>query len=97
MVNAGESRIAGRPQFGGRSENGGWTQALHREVNGMDVSKIISELRFERAEVDRAIASLERLGGMRKLGRPPKWRSEIGAPKPIAAENAVDGKAPKTQ
>jgi hypothetical protein len=42
---------------------------------GMNLPKVISDLRAELADVERAIESLERLtGGSRKRGRPPKWR-----------------------
>jgi hypothetical protein len=41
----------------------------------MNLPKIISDLRAELADVERAIESLERLtAGARKRGRPPKWR-----------------------
>ena len=45
----------------------------------MDVSKILSELRDERAQIEEAILSLERLarGRGRRRGRPPAWMSEI--------------------
>jgi hypothetical protein len=41
----------------------------------MNLPKVISDLRAELADVERAIESLERLeGSPRKRGRPPKWR-----------------------
>jgi hypothetical protein len=41
----------------------------------MNLPKVISDLRAELADVERAIESLERLtAGPRKRGRPPKWR-----------------------
>jgi len=45
----------------------------------MDVSKILSELRAEREQIEEAILSLERLarGRGRRRGRPPSWMSEI--------------------
>ena len=45
----------------------------------MDVSKILSELRGERGQIEEAILSLERLarGRGRRRGRPPAWMSEI--------------------
>ena len=44
----------------------------------MDVSKILAELRQERAQLEEAILSLERLaaGRGRRRGRPPSWMSE---------------------
>jgi hypothetical protein len=45
----------------------------------MDVSKILSELKGEREQIEEAILSLERLarGRGRRRGRPPAWMSEI--------------------
>jgi hypothetical protein len=45
----------------------------------MDVSKILTELREERSQIEEAILSLERLarGRVRRRGRPPAWMSEI--------------------
>lgn len=47
----------------------------------MDVSKILTELRDERQQIEEAIISLERLarGRGRRRGRPPAWMSEITA------------------
>ena len=44
----------------------------------MDVNKILSELREERANINDAIANLERLarGPGKRRGRPPKWLTE---------------------
>jgi hypothetical protein len=44
----------------------------------MDVAKILSELRQERAQLEEAIMSLERLvsGRGRRRGRPPAWMAE---------------------
>ncbi len=49
----------------------------------MDVSKILSELREERRQIEEAILSLERLaqGRGRRRGRPPAWMSQVNAPK----------------
>lgn len=49
----------------------------------MDVTKILTELREERAQIEEAILSLERLarGRGKRRGRPPAWMSEIQAPK----------------
>ena len=45
----------------------------------MDVSRILSELRQEREQIEEAILSLERLarGRGRRRGRPPAWMSQI--------------------
>ena len=47
----------------------------------MDVSKILTELREERQQIEEAIISLERLarGRGRRRGRPPAWISEMNA------------------
>jgi len=47
----------------------------------MDVSKILTELRAEREQIEEAILSLERLarGRGRRRGRPPAWMSQITA------------------
>jgi hypothetical protein len=46
----------------------------------MDILKILTELRAERARIDDAIASLERLSPFRtpRRGRPPAWSSLSG-------------------
>jgi hypothetical protein len=46
----------------------------------MDVSKILTELREERQQIEEAIVSLERLvrGRGKRRGRPPAWLSEGG-------------------
>jgi hypothetical protein len=46
----------------------------------MDISKTIAELREERARIDDAIASLEKLSARRapRRGRPPAWSSLSG-------------------
>ena len=45
----------------------------------MDVTKILTELRQEREQIEEAIMSLERLarGRGRRRGRPPSWMAEI--------------------
>lgn len=45
----------------------------------MDVSKILTELRSEREQIEEAILSLERLarGRGRRRGRPPAWMAEL--------------------
>ena len=49
----------------------------------MDVSKILAELQAERAQIEEAIVSLEKLARGRgtRRGRPPAWMSEGEAPK----------------
>jgi hypothetical protein len=44
----------------------------------MDVTKILADLRQERAQIEEAILSLERLAAGRgaRRGRPPAWMSE---------------------
>ena len=44
----------------------------------MDVTKILSDLRQEREQLEEAILSLERLaaGRGKRRGRPPAWMSE---------------------
>jgi hypothetical protein len=45
----------------------------------MDVTKILTELRQEREQIEEAILSLERLarGRGRRRGRPPAWMAEL--------------------
>ena len=45
----------------------------------MDVSKILTELRQEREQIEEAIMSLERLARARgrRRGRPPAWMSDM--------------------
>ncbi len=54
----------------------------------MDVTKIITELRKEREQIEEAIISLERLarGGGARRGRPPAW---------LTAAKKVSRPAPK--
>lgn len=60
----------------------------HREgMKTVDVTRILAELRAERAQLEEAILSLERLarGRGKRRGRPPAWLSpEISAPVPEA-------------
>ena len=50
----------------------------------MDVSRILGELRAERAQIEEAILSLERLarGRGKRRGRPPAWLTTAEAPPP---------------
>ncbi len=45
----------------------------------MDVSKILTELKEERTQIEEAILSLERLARTRvpRRGRPPAWMAEM--------------------
>jgi hypothetical protein len=45
----------------------------------MDITKMLAELRQERAQLEEAIVTLERLaqGRGRRRGRPPAWMSEL--------------------
>jgi len=45
----------------------------------MDITKMLAELRAERAQVEEAIIVLERLGlgRGRRRGRPPAWMAQI--------------------
>jgi hypothetical protein len=49
----------------------------------MDVSKILAELQAERAQIEEAILSLEKLarGRSKRRGRPPQWLAESEGPK----------------
>jgi len=57
----------------------------------MDVTKILSELRQEREQIEEAIMSLERLarGRGRRRGRPPAWMSELDKKRgrPLGSKN----------
>lgn len=61
----------------------------------MDVTKILSELKSERVQIEEAIVSLERLarGRGRRRGRPPLWMADVTAPKrrgrPPGSKNKV--------
>ena len=56
----------------------------------MDVTKILSELRVEREQIEEAILSLERLATSRgrRRGRPPKWMAEAKKRKRVQANRA---------
>ena len=62
----------------------------------MDVSKILAELQAERAQIEEAILTLEKLvrGRGKKRGRPPAWLAEADAPKrrgrPPGSKNKVE-------
>jgi hypothetical protein len=50
----------------------------------MDVSKILAELQAERAQIEEAILSLEKLarGRGKRRGRPPSWLSDTAEAAP---------------
>jgi hypothetical protein len=62
----------------------------------MDVSKILAELQEERAQIEDAILSLEKLARGRgsRRGRPPAWLAEADMPKrrgrPPGSKNKVN-------
>jgi hypothetical protein len=49
------------------------------ESQGMDINKMLADLRAEREQIEEAIMTLERLarGRGRRRGRPPAWMSNI--------------------
>jgi DNA invertase Pin-like site-specific DNA recombinase len=59
--------------------NGAHQPAKFLSGGKMDVTKILTELRQEREQIEEAIMSLERLarGRGRRRGRPPAWMSEL--------------------
>ena len=63
------------------SEHGAFRCARIYLIGGstMDVTKILTELRQEREQIEEAIMSLERLarGRGRRRGRPPAWMAEL--------------------
>jgi hypothetical protein len=42
----------------------------------MDIDKALKELHYQREQIERAIATLERIGAKRR-GRPPRWMKEL--------------------
>jgi hypothetical protein len=62
----------------------------------MDVTKIITELRQEREQIEEAIISLERLarGRGRRRGRPPAWLAIAKKRgRPVGSKNKSGGAA----
>jgi hypothetical protein len=59
----------------------------------MDVSKILTELREERRQIEEAIVSLERLaqGRGRRRGRPPSWMAQAQVPAPAKRRGRPPG------
>jgi hypothetical protein len=70
-----------------------------RYASGMDVLKILAELRQERAQIEEAILAIERLasGRGKRRGRPPAWMAAVGSPKrrgrPPGSKNKLKEKA----
>jgi hypothetical protein len=66
---------------------------------GMDVLKMIADLQQERAQIEEAIITLERLaqGHGKRRGRPPAWMAAASAPKrrgrPPGTKNKPKGDA----
>jgi hypothetical protein len=62
----------------------------------MDVTKILAELKAERAQIEEAIISLERLarGRGRRRGRPPAWLSSASEVLAAAEQPKRRGRPP---
>lgn len=63
----------------------------------MDVLKMLAELRQERAAIEEAILTLERLarGQGKRRGRPPAWMSALKGKEEVAAPKKRRGRPPK--
>lgn len=66
--------------------------------SGMDLNKIIADVRLERDQLSEAIVPLERLGasGQKRRGRPPAWltavrKGEADAPRRRGRPSRVSG------
>ena len=68
----------------------GITAGLQWKTTTMDLTKMIAELRAERAAIEEALIVLERIaaGSGKRRGRPPAWMAAVRA-----AENNNDGPA----
>lgn len=64
-------------------------------LSGMDVNKMIAELRQEREQIEEAILSLERLarGQGKRRGRPPAWLKAAQG-EPVSAAPKRRGRPP---
>ena len=67
----------------------------------MDVTKMLTDLREEREQIEEAIISLERLarGRGKRRGRPPAWMSEVkkrGRPPGSKNKMKLEGKPSAT-
>ena len=72
---------------------------MNQEQKKMDVTKILTELREEREQIEEAIISLERLasGRGKRRGRPPSWLSDAKKRgRPLGSKNKTVEKV-KTQ
>jgi hypothetical protein len=60
-----------------------YAPSILRYASGMDISKMLAELRQERAQMEEAIIVLERLalGHGKRRGRPPAWMKAASARK----------------
>lgn len=59
-------------------------------AEGMDINKMLADLRTEREQITEAILVLERLtaGQGKRRGRPPKWMTEVkGRGRPKGSKN----------
>jgi hypothetical protein len=61
----------------------------------LDVDKMLAELRLERAQIEEAILTLERLarGRGRRRGRPPGWLKDAGSSPSEPGENTNEDTA----
>jgi len=70
-----------------------------RYASGMDILKMLAELRQERAQIEEAILAIEHLasGRGKRRGRPPAWMTAVSAPKrrgrPPGSKNKPKDKA----
>ena len=65
----------------------------------MDVLKILADLRRERAQIEEAILTLERLasGRGRRRGRPPAWMSQLKTTPEVKRRGRPPGSKNKTK
>ena len=52
----------------------------------MDIKRILTELHYDRQNIDQAITALEHVGGRKRRGRPPKWMSQAAQQRRPSAE-----------
>lgn len=72
-----------QPRRAGRSDSSMFPGGRLRYASGMDVLKMLAELQQERAQIEEAILTIERLamGRGKRRGRPPAWMKEVAASK----------------
>ena len=65
----------------------------------MDITKMLAELRAERAAVEEAILVLQRIaaGRGRRRGRPPKWMTGATPPSPDGAKTSTRSAATRAR